>query len=91
MWLQNLKPLPVVLLAVVLPAAAFADDRPPNAEERQNIEATLSAAGYQMWEEIEFDDGVWEVDDARKGDSNREFALKIDPTTWRITSEREDF
>lgn len=90
MWLQNLKSLPVILLAFVVPAAAFADDRPPSAEERQNIEATLSEAGYQTWEEIEFDDGAWEVDDARKGDSNREFDLKIDPANWRIASERED-
>lgn len=41
------------------------------------------------WEEIEFDDGVWEVDDARK-EGDREFDLKLDPATYKILVERED-
>ena len=32
------------------------------------IEAALRAEGFTAWEEIELDDGVWEVDDAVSGD-----------------------
>ena len=76
--------------ALLLPLAAVADDRPPTAAERTQIEQSLRAAGYVTWEEIEFDDGYWEVDDARKEGSNREFDLKLDPQTWEIVSEHED-
>ena len=73
-----------------LPIVANADDRPPTPEERQQIEKSLRAAGYTTWEEIEFDDGMWEVDDARKQGDNREFDLKLDPKTFEIRVERED-
>jgi hypothetical protein len=66
------------------------DDRFPTAAELTRIEATLKAAGFTSWEEVEFDDGLWEVDDARKGDSRQEFDLKIDPESFRIASERRD-
>lgn len=73
-----------------LAGVANAADRPPTPEERQQIEKSLRAAGYTTWEEIEFDDGMWEVDDARKQGDNREFDLKLDTSTFEIRSERED-
>lgn len=74
---------------VMAPTVASSDDRPPTGVERELIEKSLRDAGYTTWEEIEFDDGMWEIDDARKGD-NREFDLKLNPTTYKIVVERED-
>ncbi|MEM7173303.1 MAG: PepSY domain-containing protein [Pseudomonadota bacterium] len=71
-------------------AMAVADDRPPTPEERAKIEETLRAAGYVVWEEIELDDGLWEVDDAMKAGDTREFDLKLDPNTYEIIRVRED-
>jgi hypothetical protein len=84
-------PLALILAALLMaPIIARADDRPPTAEERVQIEKSLRDAGYTTWEEIEFDDGVWEVDDAKKAGDNREFDLKLDPQTYKIIVERED-
>lgn len=60
------------------PAVAQADDdRPPTAEERARIEQVLRAEGYTRWDEIELDDGIWEVDDAI-GPDGREYDLELD-------------
>jgi hypothetical protein len=88
--LRGFKSVFYLTALLVAPAIASAGDRPPTAEERNQIETALRAAGYTTWEEIEFDDGMWEVDDARKGNDNREFDLKLDPKTYKITMERED-
>ncbi|WP_136650269.1 PepSY domain-containing protein [Paracoccus aeridis] len=60
--------LSAILLAVAPLSPALADDRDPTAEELGKIEAALRAEGFTAWEEIELDDGVWEVDDAVSGD-----------------------
>ncbi|ABS63833.1 conserved hypothetical protein [Parvibaculum lavamentivorans DS-1] len=74
--------------ATSLPALAT-DDRAPTAEERERIEEVLRGAGYVSWEEIEFDDNRWEVDDARD-EKGREFDVKLDPESYEIVSTRED-
>lgn len=71
-------------------AASADDDRMPTADELSSIETVLTDAGYTIWEEIEFDDGLWEVDDARKGDAVEEYDLKLQPDTFAIVSERVD-
>lgn len=73
-------------LAVAIPAFALAG-RPPTPEERARIEAALRNLGYVAWEEIEFEDGVWEVDDARMPDGT-EYDLKLRPETFEVI-ERE--
>ena len=64
-------------------------DRPPTAEERERIEAALRAAGFQTWEEIELENGVWEVDDARAADG-RKYDLKLDPNSLQIIHQEKD-
>jgi hypothetical protein len=64
-------------------------DRPPTAEERARIETVLRSEGFQKWEEIEFDDGKWEVDDATAAD-RREYDLKLDPSTFAIVERKPD-
>jgi len=79
--------LPIVTLAAVCMATARSPalaDREPTPEERARIEQVLRAEGFTAWDDIELDDDVWEVDDARDADG-REYDLKLDPTTFRIT------
>lgn len=80
--------------AAVLSAAGLSaladDDRYPTSEELAQIEQTLRADGFVRWEEVEFDDGMWEVDDARDG-QNVEWDLKLDPQSYEIVRRvRED-
>jgi hypothetical protein len=69
-------------------ADALADDRAPTAEEAVQIEEVLRAEGFTSWEEIEFDDGVWEVDDAVAADGTK-YDLTLDPT-FAIIERDED-
>jgi hypothetical protein len=79
-----------ITLAFGLVAAsdAFAD-RAPTPEERSRIESVLRAEGFQRWDDIELDDGVWEVDDA-VGPDGREYDLKLDPNTFAIIERKPD-
>ncbi|MEA3537920.1 MAG: PepSY domain-containing protein [Pseudomonadota bacterium] len=74
----------VAAVLAVLSSPALAD-RKPSASELEKLTATLRAAGYTSWEEIELDDdGPWfEVDDARKADGTR-WDLKLSPSDFQI-------
>jgi hypothetical protein len=77
---------PVLICVTLLGASvgpAFAD-RAPNQDELVRIEQTLRAAGYISWDEIELDDGVWEVDDARKVAGGQDCDIDISPETYQI-------
>jgi len=75
---------------LTLPAfSAMADDREPTTEERTRIEAALRDGGYTSWEEIELDDGRWEVDDARHTDGH-EYDLKLDMEYQIVDRDRDD-
>lgn len=75
---------------LTLPAfSAMADDREPTPEERTRIEAALRDGGYTSWEEIELDDGRWEVDDARHTDGH-EYDLKLDMEYQIVDRDRDD-
>ena len=84
---MNLRSITAAFLSAAIIGAstgsAFAD-RAPNADERSRIEQTLRAAGYISWDEIELDDGVWEVDDARKVAGGQDCDIDISPDTYRI-------
>jgi hypothetical protein len=64
-------------------------DRPPTPEEPERIEAALRSASFRSWEEIEFDDRVWKVDDSR-ADDGRMYDLKFDPNTLQVIHKEED-
>jgi hypothetical protein len=71
--------LKLALAAAILFAPtsyALADDRAPTDEERAQIEQVLRGEGFTRWDDIELDDGVWEVDDA-VGSDGREYDLKL--------------
>lgn len=76
-------------IAAVAATAAMADDRPPTTAERAAIEAFLRAQGYSSWEEMELDDGVWEVDDAVASDGKK-YDLTLSVSPLAITKRDED-
>jgi hypothetical protein len=78
----------VAFVGAVIATPAYAD-REPNAEERARIMEALRAAGYDSPEEIELDDGVWEVDDVT-GSDGREYDLELDPESLEIISRERD-
>ena len=75
--------------AMATPALAQDADRPPTATEREAIERVLRADGFVRWDDIELDDGIWEVDDARTSDG-REYDLKLRPQTYEIIRREAD-
>src|SRR3712207_3661859 len=80
-----------LVLAVALVIAAFppAFARDPTPEERTRIEAILRGEGFQRWDEIEFEHGMWQVDDAI-GTDGCEYGLKLDPNTFVIVERNLD-
>jgi Peptidase propeptide and YPEB domain len=74
--------------AATLAWAAQADDE-AGPEDRARIAEALRAAGYQSFEEVELDDGVWEVDDAVGGDG-RQYDLRLDRETLEIIDKEGD-
>jgi len=68
---------------------ALADDDVPPADSLKLSEVVLKLEqqGLHPIVDIEFDDGVWEVD-AYRGQDKRE--LKVDPRTGKILRERDN-
>jgi hypothetical protein len=69
--------------------SAYAGDRPVTAEELRQIEATLRREGFTRWDEVEFDDGHFEVDDAIGADG-RKYDLKLSSVDFSILSRKLD-
>lgn len=80
--MKALMLLPALLLSFAT-AAHAKDDRQPTPEERAAIEKVLRAAGYTSWEDIELDDGRWEVDNALLPNGSR-YDLKLRPSDLKI-------
>ena len=76
----------IVAAMIALPVHA---DEEAGPEDRARIAEALRAGGYDSFEEVEFDDGVWEVDDA-VGSDGREYDLELDPDTLEIIRMEED-
>lgn len=72
---------------LVLPTSQALADRDPTPQERIQIEDALRAQGFVDWDDIEFDDEAWEVEDAVTRDG-REFDLRLN---WNFdVIERDD-
>jgi len=87
-----MKPRSLLLapaLAALLFAAPARADRDPTPEERALIEARLTALGFVAWDDIELDDGVWEVDDARTA-AGQEYDLDLHPETLEVLKQERD-
>lgn len=81
--------LPLVLVLVLGTVPALAQDRPPSEDERAAIEEVLRTQGYTAWEEIELDDGRWEIDDAVLADGTKH-DLTLSPDDLTIVETEED-
>lgn len=75
------------ILAFAVPVGASADDRRPEGAELAAITDALVAQGYSSWDGIEWDDGMWEVDDAKLSDG-REYDLEVDPNTLQVVRQK---
>lgn len=75
--------------SLLLSAHSALAGRAPTAEERPQIEAALRAQGYTVWEEIEFNDGVWKVEEAKTPDG-KEYNLKLQPGSLQVISREDD-
>jgi hypothetical protein len=58
----------VIATAFLASATGAMADRKPTDVERAAITSALSERGFTSFKDIEFDDGRWEVDDARGAD-----------------------
>ncbi len=77
------------LLATTLGFSAVAnDDIPPTGSLKlSEVIQKLELEGFHPVVDVEFDDGVWEID-AYRGREKRE--LHVDPKTGKILRDRED-
>jgi hypothetical protein len=86
------RSLGILALASILVGTAAvrapADDE-PGPDDLARITEALKRAGFHSFEGVEFDDGVWEVDDAVGGDG-REYDLELDPQTLEIVRREAD-
>lgn len=72
-------------LAAAFSALAIAPvaSREPTPGERVRIQSALMAQGFQRWEDIELEDGLWVVDEAVTF-NGQEYDLKLDPYTLAV-------
>ncbi|MGQ4273284.1 PepSY domain-containing protein [Terrihabitans sp. B22-R8] len=74
--------------AFLAPVSGAMADRLPNETEKAAITAALAERGFTSWKDIEFDDGRWEVDDARGADGVKH-DIHLDQN-FKITSVKPD-
>lgn len=75
-----------MLFASVLAAQAVLAERPPSdAKPLSEIVKILESQGYAPVVDVEFDDGVWEVEAYRDG---AKMKLKVNPESGDIVSNR---
>jgi hypothetical protein len=77
------------LAGLLHPAPAALAGGDPTPEEGPRIEAASRGLGFERWDDIEFEDGVWEVDDAHAVDGV-EYDLKLRPDTFEVLEREED-
>jgi len=75
-------------LVLALLATSCALARSPSADERVRVESALRGQGFVGWGKIEMDDGLWEVDNASRGNNDaRDIRLTPDDLTVIDASE----
>jgi hypothetical protein len=86
---RSLGTLTLASILVVTAAVRASADDEPGPEDLARITEALKRAGFHSFEGVEFDDGVWEVDDA-VGSDGREYDLELDPQTLEIVRREAD-
>lgn len=75
----------VLFASLLIPQAVFADKPPGDAKPLSEIILILESQGYGPVVDVEFDDGLWEVE-AYRDNTRRE--VKVDPRSGDIVSNR---
>lgn len=85
---MRVSAIAVALGFLVLPAQA--DDRPPSAEQRTQIENALKSQGFTSWGKVERDDsGHWDVDNAIGPDGKR-YDLDLGTSDYKVIKKELD-
>ena len=91
--MRPIRPLAVLSAAAIacllLSAPAAHAGRDPTPEERARVETVLWGMGFARWDDIELEDGVWEIDDARSVDGKK-YELRLHPETSEVIEREED-
>lgn len=53
------------------------------AGERRRVTVLLGDSGYSDWDDLDWDDGAWVIDDARASDGAR-YDLRVDPRSYDV-------
>ena len=78
----------MVAASALASTTAWASSRPPSgALPLSSLLLKLEQAGFSPVVEVEFDDGLWEIQAYK---DNRKRRLKVDPMNGQITSDRPD-
>lgn len=77
----------IVVLLIIAPVSAYAgwfsDELPPaNAKPLSVIIKSVEDQGYKNISEVEFDDGVWEIEVHQAG--GKEVEIHVDPVAGKI-------
>ena len=75
-----------ILIAPVSGHVYAADE--PSQLDRSEIEARLTAQGYQDVDDLDFDDGIWRAE--ARNSSGRDVDLLIDPINGQVIASKED-
>lgn len=55
----------------------------------KHVKHALHQLGFVSWDEIEWERGQWEVDDARRADGSQ-WDLKLDPKTLEVVKRKQE-
>lgn len=78
----------LIALSAVSPASAL-DDRDAASRTRNEVVEAIRETGFDDWDYIEFDNGVWKIANARHW-GRRRYDLKVDPSTQLIIKTARD-
>jgi hypothetical protein len=80
--------LAVAGMILAVPVSCSFGDRSASGAERSQVAQALRDQGFTRWDDIELDDGYWEVDDAVAADGNK-YDLKLNQQFEIIERKRD--
>lgn len=81
-----------ILILIGTPTVSTAsalDDRDASTHTRNEVVEAIRETGFDDWDYIEFENGVWKITNARHW-GRRRYDLKVDPSTQLIIKTARD-